>query len=82
MVVDTSGSTPVKSGSFMIIDKESRPFGTIGGGSAENIAVKEAVNMLHKGQSKVIDIDLTHDDGTEDAMLCGGRMKVLLKCIS
>lgn len=82
MVIDTSGSTPVKSGSFMLVDEEGRTFGTIGGGSAENIAVTEAARLVGTGHSKVMDIDLTQDDGTDDAMLCGGRMKVLIECIS
>jgi len=77
LVYDTIGSAPVKSGCFMIIDKDGAVHGTIGGGLAENLALKEASGLVGTGQNRTIVLDLTDDDG-EEGMVCGGTMKIYL----
>lgn len=41
-VYETSGSTPVKSGAMMAVDRNFRTVGTIGGGCSENAALLDA----------------------------------------
>lgn len=75
----SSGSTPVKSGSMMLIDKNRATAGTIGGGCAEGSALQEAYRMIGSGQKRCIHIDMTNDMAAEEGMVCGGHMDVLLE---
>lgn len=79
LVYETKGSTPVKSGCFMILDQNNVATGTIGGGCAESIALREAFYLIGTGQRKTILVDLTNEDSEEEGMICGGTMKVLIQ---
>lgn len=77
MVYETIGSTPVKSGCFMAVNDRGECFGTIGGGLAENLAIRHASKIIGTKGSITVDLDL-NDSEDDDAMVCGGTMKVLL----
>ncbi|MDO4976928.1 MAG: XdhC family protein [Eubacteriales bacterium] len=79
LVYETKGSTPVKSGCFMALDKNNVATGTIGGGLAENIAIKEALPMIGSGRKKMLSVDMTNKDSADQGMICGGSMKVLIQ---
>lgn len=79
VVLETSGSTPVKSGAMMTVDKNLQLTGTIGGGCSENSALREAVRMIGSGEQRCIDVDMTNDVAEEEGMVCGGHMKVLIQ---
>ena len=78
LVYDTIGSSPVKSGAFMSIDAGGTAIGTIGGGLAENIAIKKASELIGTGDSLTITLNLTEDEASEEGMVCGGTMKILM----
>lgn len=75
-VIDSSGSTPQKPGSKMVVVSDGTILGTVGGGAIE-MQIVEAANELFKASeaTRVIETHLTHDLG----MCCGGRMKVFLE---
>lgn len=75
-VIESSGSTPQKPGSKMIVLPDGALKGTVGGGAIEHQVVQAAL-ALFKGPdaSQVIETHLTHDLG----MCCGGKMKVFLE---
>lgn len=76
-VIDSSGSTPQKPGSKMVVLHGGERRGTVGGGAIEQQVVEAAVALLadSKVQSKLIETHLTHDLG----MCCGGKMRVFLE---
>lgn len=78
VVYETSGSTPVKSGAMMAVDKNFQMAGTIGGGCSENAIMRTAVRMVGTGKSQCINVDMSNDIAEEEGMVCGGQMEVLV----
>ena len=82
LVLDTKGSTPVKSGAVMAVDAQGRGYGTIGGGCGEAEAMNRARALLGTGQAAVMEVDMTDDAAAEDGLTCGGTMRVYLEDIT
>lgn len=78
IVCETVGSTPVKSGAMMALDRSYRSAGTIGGGCGESAVTLEAYRLIGSGQSRCVTVDMTNDAAAEEGMVCGGQMKVLI----
>lgn len=78
LVYETSGSTPVKSGSYMLVDQMFRQAGTIGGGCSESAVLRDAFHLIGTGGMESVTINMTNDIAAEEGMVCGGQMKVLL----
>lgn len=76
LVCETSGSTPVKSGAVMALNRGMKTAGTIGGGCAEGIALREAFRLIGTGKNKMLELNMNNDVAAEAGMACGGRMKV------
>lgn len=78
LVYETSGSTPVKSGSFMTVNEMFQAKGTIGGGCSESAVLRDAFHLIGTGESKCVTVDMNNDVAAEEGMVCGGQMKVFL----
>lgn len=78
LVVDTKGSTPVKSGAMMAVGRLGRVEGTIGGGCGEAEITQIARHMAGTGETKVVSVNMSNEVAEEEGMVCGGIMKVLL----
>lgn len=78
LVYETSGSTPVKSGSFMAVDETYRMVGTIGGGCSESAVLRDAYALIGTRGQRTVTVDMTNDVAEEEGMVCGGEMKVLI----
>ena len=78
-VYETRGSTPVKSGAMMTVDKLLRTVGTIGGGCSENAVMRDAYNLIGTGQKRCVTVDMSNDVAEEEGMVCGGQIKVLIE---
>ena len=76
LVYETGGSTPVKSGAMMAVDRLGRTVGTIGGGCSENAVLGDARRIIGTGRAKSVTVDMSNDLAAEEGMVCGGRMKV------
>ena len=82
LVYETSGSTPVKSGAMMAVDKAGRTVGTIGGGCGEGAVLKDAYRIIGSGTQCTVTVDMSNDIAEEEGMVCGGEMKVLIADVS
>ncbi len=78
MVYETSGSTPVKTGAMMAVDKLGRAVGTIGGGCGEGAVMQDAYRIIGSGTQRSVTVDMSNDIAEEEGMVCGGEMKVLI----
>lgn len=78
VVYKTEGSTPVKSGAMMALNRDFQTVGTIGGGCSENAVLREAYRLIGSGESRCVTVDMSNDIAAEEGMVCGGRMKVLI----
>ena len=56
--------------------------GTVGGGCGEHEIVKHALDVLRKGEPRMIELDMSNDVAEEEGMVCGGRMRVWIEPFS
>ncbi|MGB9887062.1 MAG: XdhC family protein [Moorellales bacterium] len=78
-VVRTAGSTPRAAGARMLVLNKGDTVGTIGGGVAEALARREALEVAREGTPKLLELDLTGEQAECQGMICGGRMWVYLE---
>lgn len=73
-VVETTGSSPRKAGSCMLIADDESLHGTVGGGTPESKVINRAREvMMNRLPPEVMDFDLREKDS-----ICGGTMRVFL----
>jgi len=78
-IIEAEGSTPGKISFKMIITSDGETFGTVGGGTIENIVEKDAQLYLKRGLNGTKEYDLKADkEASKEAtgMICGGAVKV------
>ena len=77
-VIKTSGATPRRAGSRVLVFPDGSIKDTIGGGEMERRVVAEALEALRDGRSRLVDYSLVDPD-TGDAGVCGGHMTVYVE---
>lgn len=80
-VIASSGATPRGTGARMLIGKEGRLIGTIGGGAVEFRSEKIAAEILDSKHSAEHNFSLTKDDIKNLGMICGGTVDVFFRYI-
>ncbi len=78
VVVERRGSTPVKTGAIMAVNRLGQTFGTVGGGCGEHEVVMAALRVLRSGNNELITVDMTNDVAEDEGMVCGGKMQVII----
>lgn len=77
-VLATKGSVPTEVGCKLGVAHDGRIAGSIGGGSSEADAIKNAQRIIAEGGWELCDVDLT--GASQDAgMVCGGEMQLLIE---
>jgi xanthine dehydrogenase accessory factor len=77
IIISTSGSTPRKASSKMIVMQDGSIFGTIGGGALEKKVREQALEAIKTKKSAVVDHLLLNELG----MCCGGSVKLYIEPI-
>ena len=80
-VTASSGATPRGAGARMLVGKNGRICGTIGGGAVEYRSEQIALQVLEKKVSGQQDFSLTRDDVQNLGMICGGDVNVFFHYI-
>ena len=82
-IVTRKGSAPREVGTKMLILPDGRCIGTIGGGCVEADVMRRGREMLLDEDPKPIlyHVDLTDDAASEEGMVCGGVLDVLMEVI-
>ena len=75
-VIASSGATPRGAGARMLVGKQDRICGTIGGGAVEYRSEQIAGKVLEEKTSLGHDFTLTKDDVQNLGMICGGACNV------
>lgn len=80
-IVARKGSAPRGVGTKMLIFRDHRCIGTIGGGCMEADVVQQALLMLSEDSPKarICRVDMTGADAEDEGMVCGGIVDVLLE---
>ncbi len=81
-VTATSGSTPRGSGARMIVGKQGRIYGTIGGGAVEYTSEQKALEVLENKKSYNHSYMLRKNEIQDLGMVCGGDVSCHFQYIS
>jgi xanthine dehydrogenase accessory factor len=65
----------------MLFFQDGRVAGTVGGGCIEAEVWAEAREALRSGVSALHHFSLTAEDASEEGMVCGGTMEILIDVI-
>ncbi len=77
--VSSRGSVPRGSGAHMLVTKDGRISGTIGGGEAEYMAEQAALSALKTGANAAETYELRQNNGDGPDSVCGGDMEVFFR---
>lgn len=78
IIIESTGSTPRKAGSKMLVFPNGNIKGTVGGGSIEHTIIEEAMELMHSHQVKTKEYHLGNDLG----MQCGGHTTVYFESLN
>lgn len=82
-LVRTRGSTPQKAGAVMVVLRDGRTLGTIGGGCVEAEVRTRALRLFDDTPgARLLTFKLDHDYGWDDGLVCGGVMDVAVQVIA
>jgi xanthine dehydrogenase accessory factor len=79
-IIRSSGSTPRRATSKMLVYADGRILGTVGGGELENRVIQEALEAIHSGQPRLLEYSMT-DTQRGDPGICGGQLEVYVEPI-
>ena len=79
-ILETEGSTPQKAGAKMVVGRDGRLRGTVGGGCVESEILGRARSVLERRQCEIGIYDFNADE-EENGLICGGSMKVFIEPI-
>jgi xanthine dehydrogenase accessory factor len=80
-IVADMGSSPRSAGAHMLVDRNGRVCGTIGGGTVEFKSIEYAQKLLEQQQSRRKTYRLHRNDEEELGMVCGGDVDVYFQFI-
>lgn len=78
IVVRVEGSAPRKPGAKMIVRRDGRIIGTMGGGDLEKRVIEEALETLKRETPQMVSFTLDVEKGKMD-MMCGGKVDVYIE---
>jgi len=79
-ILETRGSTPQKAGAKMVVGRDGRMRGTVGGGCVESEILFRAARALETRKCEIGSYDFNADED-ENGLICGGSMKVFIEPI-
>ena len=80
IIIKVEGSTPRKVGAKMIILKDGKTVGTLGGGDLEKRVIEEAINAIKQGHPRIASFTLDIEKGNLN-MMCGGKLDIYIEPI-
>lgn len=80
VVVKTKGATPRKPGAKMIVLRDGKTIGTMGGGDLERKVIDEAIEAINAREPRITSFTLDIEKGRLD-MMCGGELDVYVEPI-
>lgn len=80
-VIHTRGHCPREVGAKMLVTRDGRIFGTIGGGCGESEVKMLALQVMDERAPLLHLVDLMDDPAMVDGAVCGGKMEVFIEPI-
>ncbi|MEZ5143641.1 MAG: XdhC/CoxI family protein [Acidimicrobiales bacterium] len=77
-VVDTEGSGPRLPGAAMAVSEDGEVSGSVSGGCVEGAVVAEALDVLERGDTRLVSFGYSDDEAVGVGLTCGGTVHLLL----
>jgi len=78
-VVTTWGSSPRPVGSQMAVGPDGAMIGSVSGGCIEGAVVKEALEAMNDGKSRLLDFGVTDEQAWDVGLAGGGKVQVFVE---
>ncbi len=78
-VVTTWGSSPRPVGSQLAVDDKGKFVGSVSGGCIEGAVIKEALEAIADGKSRLLDFGVSNEQAWEVGLACGGKVQVYVE---
>nr|WP_244669993.1 XdhC family protein [Kaistia sp. 32K] len=78
-VVETWGSAPRPVGSHLVIDADGRFEGSVSGGCVEGAVIEEAIEVIRKGEPRLLEFGIADETAWRVGLSCGGRIRVYVE---
>jgi len=78
-VVETWGSAPRPVGSNLVIDDQGNFLGSVSGGCVEGAVVTEAIEVIDKGQPRMLEFGVADETAWKVGLSCGGTIRVFVE---
>lgn len=80
-ILERKGSAPRSAGTKMVVLKDGRCIGTVGGGIAEARITELALSCIKNKTTASYAVDMSGHEAAENGMVCGGHVKVYIEAI-
>ncbi len=80
-VVKTVGSTPGKTTMKMLVTRDGRFLGSVGGGCLEAEVLEAALQAMREERSRTLSFALNERDYPDSGLLCGGSLEIFVEPI-
>jgi len=77
-IIESHGSTPRHEGSKMLVYPNGRIIGTVGGGEIESRVIKEALQSISDGKTRMLHYNMSNPQAG-DPGVCGGQVDVYIE---
>ncbi len=78
-ITRTWGHSPREVGAKMLVFRDGRILGTVGGGCGESEIRMAALQSLDSGQPRICLVNLTADFRQDEGAICGGRLEIFVE---
>lgn len=78
-LVRRKGSVPREVGAKMLVHRDGRISGTVGGGCGEAEVWRGALNVIDTGRPRIVQVSLTEEIALESQGVCGGTFDVFIQ---
>lgn len=81
-VVETWGSAPRPTGSYLVIDADGNFEGSVSGGCVEGAVVAEAAEVIESARPRMLEFGVADETAWRVGLSCGGRIKVYVERVA
>lgn len=78
-IIRRKGSVPREVGAKMLVHRDGKISGTVGGGCGEAEVWRSALNVIDTGRPTIVQVDLTEEISLESQGVCGGIFDVFVQ---
>lgn len=80
-VVSTWGSSPRPVGSQLAVDEAGDFVGSVSGGCIEGAVIQEALDVIAKGEPRLLAFGVSNEQAWDVGLTCGGKVQVFVERI-